>query len=76
MTYISELSKIPYNCGMRSKHPKRQWSDLMNRGGNCIHVWASSSQAPTSFAEKKLPMEYKGLHFALNNLLFWGLQEH
>lgn len=30
-------------------------------------VWTSSSQAPMSFTEKRLPMEYKGLPFAANN---------
>ena len=49
------------------KPPKKgQWSELMNRGGNCMHVWPSSSQAPTSSAEK-LPVEYKGLPFTANN---------
>lgn len=66
MNYSSEFSKIPYNCHKRSNHQKRQWSEL-NRGGNCMHVWASSSQAPTSSTEQKLPMEYKGLPFAANN---------
>ena len=29
--------------------------------------WASSSQAPTSSAEERLPMVHKGLPFAANN---------
>lgn len=32
-----------------------------------MRVWASSSQAPTSSTEKRLPMEHKGLPFAANN---------
>ena len=32
-----------------------------------MHVWASSSQAPTSSTEKRLPMKHKGLPFAANN---------
>lgn len=39
----------------------------MHRGENRMHVWASSSQAPTSSAEKRLPMVYKGLPLAANN---------
>ena len=32
-----------------------------------MRVWASSSQAPTSSTEERLPVQYKGLPFAANN---------
>lgn len=72
MNYMSECLKILYNCAMRSNHQRRQWDELMSRGGNCVRVWASSSQAPMSSTKKRLPMSTKVCPLLQITVLFWG----